>query len=100
MAQKSSTSFELTKVTLPVLEELRLAGWDIKEVANAGILMFSQAEPKQQQFFRSAAYGLDLEHNEKARDLFRKWIVELLADAEAHVAAKTDRKKAKSSKSG
>jgi hypothetical protein len=89
MAKTISTSFELTSITAPVLDKLRLAGWDIKEVVNAGIIMFSQADEKQQQFFRSIAVGLDIEQNENARDIFRKWIVELVADAQVYNKEKT-----------
>jgi len=85
MAKKNSTSFDLTEVTAPVLEKLKLANWDIKEVVNAGILMFSQAKLKEQQFFAfMATKGLILEENKVARDMVRNWILEIVADAQVY----------------
>lgn len=75
-------SFQLTEITAPVLEQLRIAGWSIKELANAGILMFSQASTTQQHLFAAmASKDVDFKQDETARQIFRKWIVELLVDA-------------------
>ncbi|MCJ7776856.1 MAG: hypothetical protein MUP16_00860 [Sedimentisphaerales bacterium] len=84
MDKKPRTSVELTVKTKPILEELKLAGWDYTEVINAGILAFSQLTTDQQRFFRSAAYGLESKHLINARDIFRNWIVELVADAQVY----------------
>ena len=101
MAKKTMTSFELTAVTAPTLDKLKLANWDIKEVVNAGILMFSQADVEQQRFFVfMATKGLDLEHNKDAREIFRKWILGLVADAQAYEAKMKQPLETKKSGSG
>lgn len=88
MTKKPRTSFDLTEITEPILRELKLAGWDYTEVLNAGILAFSQLDEKQKNIFRASAYGLKLEHSENARDIFRNWIVQIVADAQATPAKK------------
>ena len=101
MAKKNSTSFDLTEITAPVLEKLKLANWDIKEVVNAGILMFSQAKLKEQQFFVfMATKGLKLEDNKDAQDMIRNWILEIVADAQSHSEEKKQHPKTKNLKSG
>lgn len=100
MDKKPRTSVELTEMTKPILEELKLAGWDYTEVINAGILTFSQLTTDQQRFFRGAAYGLESKHLMNARDIFRTWIVQLVADAQAHGAETVPGRKARSSKAG
>lgn len=88
MEMKKKKSFEVTSITGPILEELKLAGWDYTEVINAGILVFSQLNKEQQRLFRGAAFGLDSERINNARDIFRKWILELVVDAQSKTSKK------------
>jgi hypothetical protein len=81
MAKRSRTSVEFTKITEPILRELKLGGWDYTESINAGIVAFSQLTGEQKNFFRASAYGMESEHNDNAREIFHKWILELVADA-------------------
>jgi hypothetical protein len=90
MAKKISSSFDLTETTAPILQKLKAAKWDIKEVVNGGILMFSQAKIQDQQFFSfMATKGIDLEKNKEARDMLRKMIFEIVFDAIASQSEET-----------
>jgi len=100
MNKRPRTSFELTSITQPILEELKLGGWDYTEVLNAGIIAFSQMNDQQQKFFRGTAYGLKSEHIENAQDIFRNWILQLVADAQALPTTKKRSLQAKPSKAG
>ena len=100
MGKRERTSVELTQITKPILRELKLGGWDYTVVINAGIISFSQMTEAQKKFFRASAYGLETKHSENARDIFRKWIVELVADAQAYNVKKKQHPGRKSSKSG
>jgi len=83
--EATGSSFQTTETTAPVLEELKQAGWNIKEITNAGILMFSQAEEDQQRLFASIATRIiNLEKNENARGMGRKWISDSAVDAQAY----------------
>lgn len=81
MTKRSRTSVEFTKITEPILRELKLGGWDYTESINAGIVAFSQLTGEQKNFFRASAYGMESKYTVNARDIFRKWIIELVADA-------------------
>ena len=83
MNKRPKTSFELTEITKPILEELKKGRWDYTEVLNAGIVVFSQLDENQKRFFSNTAYGLKSGHSENARDIFRDWILQLAADAES-----------------
>jgi len=100
MSKRTRTSFELTDITEKILQELKHARWDYTEVINSGIVAFSQLNDEQKRFFRSTAYGLDNSHSENAREIFRKWILELVADAQATDAKKKHSRRAKPAKSG
>lgn len=84
MTKNSRTSCELTTVTAPILEQLKLAGFTHREVLNAGIILFSQLDEDQKKIFRASAYGSNLEKSQRAREIFRKWFLEIVKEIEEH----------------
>lgn len=98
--KRKRTSFELTEMTERLLIELKIARWDYTEVINAGIVVFSQLKDTQKKFFRETAYGLKANRSENARNIFRKWIIDLLEDVQGHPTTSAHSRKAKSAESG
>jgi len=84
----------------PILDELEVAGFSLKNIVNAGVLLFSKLSGDEQKTAIAAANGEQIALADMTDEIFRQKVLRILKDAQAIVPEKSAAREAKRSKSG